>query len=60
MGQTDHEPDPNRRIPTVLWLMLGIVVVALFVLGIIAVGHHTPKAVGPSAGGPRPLEAGHP
>ncbi len=52
MGQTD--PDPG--IPTVLWLMLGILLVILFAGGVMLVGHHTPTSVGPSAAAPAGAE----
>ena len=50
MGQTDHDPD--RRVPSFLWLMLGLVLVMLFVGGVMLVGRHAPTPVAPSPGAP--------
>lgn len=50
---SDLEPDPNRRVPTVLWLMLGLVLVVLFATVVALLGGHvTPRAVGPPPGTP--------
>ena len=54
MGATDHEPDPSKRIPTAVWLFLGLAVVVAFAVLAIAMGGHTQhKAVGPPAGSPQ-------
>lgn len=50
---SDLEPDPNRRVPTVLWLMLGLVLVVLFATVVALLGGHVaPRAVGPPPGTP--------
>jgi hypothetical protein len=50
---SDLEPDPRRRVPTVLWLMLGLVLVVLFATVVALLGGHiAPRAVGPPAGAP--------
>jgi hypothetical protein len=61
MGQVDQEPDPRRQAPTVLWFVLGLIVVALFALAVMLVGANHPKAVGPAAGAPggEPLSLAH-
>ncbi len=53
MGETDQEPDPTKRVPTVLWLMLGVLVVVVFAAAVFIVGKSIqPRAVGPPAGAP--------
>ena len=53
MDDSDQEPDPRRRVPTVLWLMLGMVVIVLFAAAVVILGGHAPlHAVGPPAGAP--------
>ena len=53
MGETDEEPDPSKRVPTALWLMLGILLVVVFGAAVfITGGAIKPKAVGPPAGAP--------
>jgi hypothetical protein len=54
MGETDQEPDPSKRVPTALWLMLGILLVVVFAAIVLATGGAIrPKpAVGPPAGAP--------
>lgn len=53
MGDTDQEPDPSKRIPTLLWLALGLIVVVLFIAAAAITGGHVGKrAVGPPAGTP--------
>ena len=52
MGETDEEPDPSKRVPTALWLMLGLLAVVVFVVAVFVLGDHKPKAVGPPAGAP--------
>ncbi len=53
MDGSDPDPDPRRRVPTVLWLMLGLVLVALFATAVIVLGGHVMShAVGPPAGTP--------
>ena len=53
MDESDLEPDPKRRAPTVLWLMLGLVLVALFAAAVVLLlGHGAPHSVGPPAGTP--------
>ena len=53
MGDTDQEPDPSKRVPTALWLMLGILLVVAFAAAVLITGGATtPKAVGPPAGAP--------
>jgi hypothetical protein len=50
MGQTEQEPDPGRRVPTFLWMALGLLVVMAFVAAVVVLGHGKPRSVGPSAG----------
>jgi hypothetical protein len=51
MGSTDQESDPSKRIPTIIWLVLGIVCVLVFVvMAELTGGHLQRKAVGPPAG----------
>jgi flagellar basal body-associated protein FliL len=53
MGDSDQEPDPKRRVPTLLWVMLGVVLVVLFATAVAVLGGHIgPHAVGPPAGAP--------
>ena len=53
MGDTDEEPDPSKRVPTGLWLMLGIVLVVVFAIVVFVTGGAIkPKSVGPPAGAP--------
>ena len=53
MNDSDLDPDPRRRVPTSLWLMLGIVLVVAFGAAvIILLGHSSPHAVGPPPGTP--------
>jgi hypothetical protein len=53
MDDSDLDPDPRRRVPTTLWLMLGLVLIVLFA-AVVAVlgGHISPRAVGPPPGMP--------
>jgi hypothetical protein len=52
MGETDHEIDPRRRVPTFLWLVLGLFVVVVFAGLLMLHGHPHTSAVGPPAGSP--------
>jgi hypothetical protein len=53
MEDSDLDPDPRRRVPTILWLMLGVVLVVLFAAAVVILGGHVaPRAVGPPAGAP--------
>jgi hypothetical protein len=54
MGESDNEPDPRRRVPMVLWLLLGVGVVVLFAAVVVMLGGHVfaPRAFGPPAGTP--------
>jgi hypothetical protein len=54
MHDSDPEPDPRRRVPMALWLMLGLVLVVLFAAVVVLLGGHVfaPRAVGPPAGSP--------
>jgi hypothetical protein len=53
MGESETETDPRRKIPTLLWVMLGVVILLVFVAGIALVGRpHPTHAVGPPAGAP--------
>ncbi len=53
MDKADLEPDPKHRVPTILWLMLGVLLVVLFAAAVIILGgHFAPHAVGPPAGTP--------
>jgi hypothetical protein len=54
MDDTDPEPDPRRRVPTTLWLMLGLVLIVLFAAIVVMLGGHVfaPRAIGPPAGSP--------
>ncbi len=53
MDDSELDPDPRRRVPTVLWLMLGLLLIVMFatLLGILG-GHISPPAVGPPPGSP--------
>ena len=53
MSSADQEPDPRRRVPAVLWLMIAVLVVVAFA-ALIAWrgGHVAPRSVGPPAGAP--------
>ncbi len=54
MGGSDLETDPRRRVPTVLWLILGLVLVALFVAVVfLLLGHGQTHTFGPPAGAPK-------
>jgi hypothetical protein len=51
MDDSDLEPDPKQPVPTILWLMLGLLLVVLFVAAVLILGGHVgPRAVGPPAG----------
>ncbi len=53
MDDADRDPDRKRRIPTLVWLMLGLLLVALFATVVIILGGHVGlRAVGPPAGSP--------
>ncbi len=53
MNESDLEPDPRRRVPTILWLMLGLALVVLFATAVVLLlGHGAPHSVGPPAGAP--------
>jgi hypothetical protein len=53
MDDSDLDPDPRRHVPTILWLMLGLVVVVLFAAVVVILGGHiAPHAVGPPPGSP--------
>lgn len=53
MGQSDQETDPRRRMPTVLWLILGLIAIAAFAAVVFLMfGHGPPNAVGPPPGAP--------
>ncbi|MGZ3273365.1 MAG: hypothetical protein ACXU82_19790 [Caulobacteraceae bacterium] len=53
MDESDFEPDPRHRVPTILWLMLGLLLVVLFAAAVIILGgHFAPRSVGPPAGTP--------
>ena len=53
MGEADRDPDRRRRIPTLVWLMLGLLLVALFATVVIILGGHIGlRAVGPPPGAP--------
>ena len=53
MDKSDLEPDPKHRVPTVLWLMLGVLLIVVFAAVIVLLGGHVaPRAVGPPAGTP--------
>ena len=53
MGEADRDPDRRRRIPTRVWLMLGLLLVALFATVVIILGGHIGlRAVGPPPGAP--------
>lgn len=53
MDDSELEPDPRRRKPTILWLLLGIGVVVIFsALVFVMAGHAPPHAVGPPPGQP--------
>jgi hypothetical protein len=56
MDESETETDPRRRIPTLLWVMIGAIVVLLFVGGVAWIGRpHPTHAVGPPAGSPADL-----
>ncbi len=52
MGQTDQEPDPRKRVPTALWLMLGAILVALVVGAGLLKRPPRDALFGPPAGSP--------
>jgi hypothetical protein len=53
MDDSDLDPDPRRRVPTALWLMLGLVLIVLFAAVVMVLGGHvSPRALGPPAGSP--------
>jgi hypothetical protein len=53
MDDSDLDPDPRHRVPTVLWLMLGLVLIVLFATVVVLLGGHvSPRSVGPPAGSP--------
>jgi hypothetical protein len=54
MNESDLEPDPKRRVPTLLWLMLGLVIVVAFAAAVVLLGGHVspPRAIGPPPGAP--------
>jgi hypothetical protein len=53
MGGSDPDPDPRHRVPTLLWLMLGLVLVVLFATLVAVLGGHiAPRALGPPPGSP--------
>ena len=53
MDDLDLEPDPKHRVPTILWLMLGLLLVLLFASAVIILGDHfAPHSVGAPAGTP--------
>ena len=53
MEDSDLEPDPRRRVPTILWLMLGLLLVVLFAAVVLLLrGNLAPHAIGPPAGAP--------
>jgi hypothetical protein len=53
MNDSDLDPDPRRRVPTVLWLMLGLVLIVLFAAVVVVPGGHvSPRSVGPPPGAP--------
>jgi hypothetical protein len=53
MDESDLEPDPRRRVPTILWLLLGVGVIVIFAAFLfLLLGHAPPRAVGPPPGQP--------
>jgi len=53
MNDSDLDPDPRRRVPTSLWLMLAVVLIVLFAAVVIILGGHvSPRSLGPPAGSP--------
>jgi hypothetical protein len=53
MDESDLETDPRRKVPTLAWVMLGLVILLLFVAGVAWVGRpHPTRAIGPPAGAP--------
>jgi hypothetical protein len=54
MDESDLEPDPKHRVPTILWLMLGLVIVVLFAAVVVMLGGHllSPRVIGPPPGAP--------
>ena len=53
MDESELEPDPRRRVPTLLWLLLGFGVIVVFAaLLFVLRDHGAPRAVGPPAGAP--------
>lgn len=47
------EPDPPRGVPTIVWWMLGLIVIAAFAAILFALrGHVEPRALGPPPGTP--------
>jgi hypothetical protein len=53
MDDSDLEPDPRHRVPTLLWLMLGLVLVVAFAAAVVLLsGHAPPRVIGPPPGAP--------
>ncbi len=53
MGETDHEPDPRRQVPTFLWMILALFLAALLAAILVLHGHPGGRSVyGPPAGAP--------
>jgi hypothetical protein len=52
MGEPEHDPDPERRVPTFLWMVLGVLVVLAFAALVLAHRPSHPSVYGPPAGAP--------
>ena len=54
MGDPEPDPDrdPERRVPTFLWMVLGVLVVLVFAAVILAYRPSNPSVYGPPAGAP--------
>lgn len=53
MDDSNSDPDPSRRVPTLVWLLLGLVMIVVFAaLVVVLVGHVPHGVVGPPPGSP--------
>jgi hypothetical protein len=52
MDQSEVETAPERKIPTLVWVILAVVLVALFALGVFLLGRPSGVMAPPPAGGP--------
>ncbi|MDB5460753.1 MAG: hypothetical protein JWO72_2494 [Caulobacteraceae bacterium] len=52
MGQTDQEPNSQRKVPTFLWVVLGLFVVLAFAAAVALHRPGPPPVYSPPAGSP--------